>query len=161
MGSVFIFCKYQKINVLKVYDIMASYAPIFIFNVRIANFINQELPGTITDMPWGVVFPRFDSFIRHPSQIYEAIGEGFLLYIIIAIYAKKYQKHDGMRCVVFLIGYAIIRFMIEFVRMPDQHLGYVFLGMTMGQVLCLGMMLAAYLIYLQIHRVNSIEKKFL
>ncbi|PID64179.1 MAG: hypothetical protein CR963_01225, partial [Gammaproteobacteria bacterium] len=111
---------------------------------RIGNFINAELWGKVTDVPWGVVFPNGGTLPRHPSQLYEALLEGLLLFVIILLYARK-KPPAGRLSGLFLLGYAIARFVVEFVRVPDAHIGYTKLQwlhidwLTRGQLLSLPM----------------------
>ena len=109
--------------------------------LRRGNFINQELWGRPTDLPWGVVFPQVDALARHPSQLYQAALEGLVLFVVLWLYASR-PRATGRVSAVFLIGYAIFRFAVEFVREPDRHLDFVALGwLTMGQLLSVPMLL--------------------
>jgi len=109
---------------------------------RIGNFINGELYGRVTDLPIGMVFPLApDSRLRHPSQLYEAFFEGIVLFVVLWRLRKR-PMPPGATLAVYLIGYGGVRFFIEFVRQPDAHIGAVLYGLSMGQLLCLGMMAA-------------------
>ena len=111
-------------------------APIGIFFGRIANFINSELYGAATSLPWGVKFIKVDDLYRHPSQLYEAIFEGLILFTILIYFKKRgYLKNPGHISGLFLIFYSIFRFIIEFFRVPDEQLGYLVLNLTMGQIM--------------------------
>ena len=114
-------------------------SPIGLFLGRVANFINGELVGKITDTPWAVIFPKYDYNPRHPSQLYEAMLEGVVLFVLLQalILRFKYLEKPGMISGIFLIGYGIFRITIEYFREPDLHLGYVFNTITMGQLLTL------------------------
>jgi len=117
-------------------DVVSIVAPIGIFFGRISNFINSELYGIETNLPWAVKFIQVDDLYRHPSQLYEAIFEGLILFLILIYFRKKgFIKIPGLISGLFLIFYSIFRFVIEFVRVPDDQLGYVFLNLTMGQVI--------------------------
>ena len=117
-------------------DVVSLVAPIGIFFGRISNFINSELYGIETNLPWAVKFIQVDDLYRHPSQLYEAIFEGLILFLILIYFRKKeFIKIPGLISGLFLIFYSIFRFVIEFVRVPDDQLGYVFLNLTMGQVI--------------------------
>ena len=117
---------------------ISASAPIGIFLGRISNFINSELYGRKTDVLWSVVFTKVDNISRHPSQIYEAILEGLVLFFIMYLFAKKnYLKKPGLISSLFLIFYSIFRFLIEYVREPDLHLGLFFNFISMGQILCI------------------------
>ena len=119
-------------------DIVSLVAPIGIFFGRIANFINSELYGKETVLPWGVKFEKIDNLYRHPSQLYEAFFEGLILLVILIFFQKSVSaKNPGFISGIFLIFYSFFRFVIEFFRVPDAQLGYVFLNLSMGQILCL------------------------
>ena len=139
LGIVFVsilFAKKNNHNPFKYLDVVAIVAPIGIFFGRIANFINSELYGIETKLPWGVKFLKIDNLSRHPSQIYEAIFEGIILFFILLYFRKKgFMKSPGMISGLFLIFYSIFRFSIEFFRVPDEQLGYLFFNLSMGQIM--------------------------
>ena len=117
-------------------DLVALVAPIGIFFGRIANFINSELYGLETSMPWGVKFIKVDNLYRHPSQLYEALFEGVILFVILLFFRNKgFIKTPGLISSLFLIFYSIFRFIVEFLRVPDEQLGYLYLDLTMGQII--------------------------
>ena len=119
-------------------DLVSLVAPIGIFFGRLANFINSELYGTPTDIPWSVTFIQVDNLSRHPSQLYEAILEGIILFIILMYFKNKdYLKKPGLISGLFLIFYSIFRFFIEFVRVPDEQLGHLIFELSMGQIISL------------------------
>ncbi len=119
-------------------DLVSLVAPIGIFFGRLANFINSELYGTPTDIPWAVTFVQVDNLSRHPSQLYEAILEGVILFIILMYFKNKdYLKKPGLISGLFLIFYSLFRFFIEFVRVPDEQLGYLIFELSMGQIISL------------------------
>jgi phosphatidylglycerol:prolipoprotein diacylglycerol transferase len=129
-------------------DIVALVAPIGIFFGRISNFINSELYGKVTDLPWSVTFVQIDNFPRHPTQIYEALVEGVILFLILINFKKKnFLLKPGLISSLFLIFYSIFRFSIEFLRVPDQQLGYLLFDLTMGQILSLIMILAGLVLF--------------
>ena len=131
-----LFAKKNNQNPFIYLDVVSIVAPIGIFFGRIANFINSELYGIETNLPWAVQFIQIDNLYRHPSQLYEAIFEGLILFIILIYFRKKgFMKIPGLISGLFLIFYSIFRFLIEFVRVPDEQLGYIFLNLTMGQVI--------------------------
>lgn len=142
--ALWIFARRRGLPVLELGDAAAAAAPIGLFFGRIANFINAELWGRPTDLPWGVVFPNAGPLPRHPSQLYEALLEGLVLFVVLFWLARKPRMpvHHGRLGGVFLTGYALARFMVEFVREPDAHLGHLLFGMTMGQLLSLPMLAA-------------------
>jgi len=134
--SSILFSKKDNEDVFKYLDIIALISPIGIFFGRIANFINSELYGVETSVPWAVKFIKIDSLYRHPSQLYEAVFEGIILFfILIYFWTKDYIKTTGKLSALFLIFYSIFRFIIEYFRSPDEQLGYLILNLTMGQLL--------------------------
>jgi len=131
-----LFSKNHKINQFIFLDLVALSAPIGIFFGRIANFINSELYGTATDLPWSVKFVMIDNIKRHPSQLYEAFFEGIVLFFVLAYFFKKnYLKKPGKISSLFLIFYSLFRFVIEFFRSPDPQIGYLILNLTLGQLI--------------------------
>ena len=137
--STYYFCQKNSKNFFQISDLITALTPIGLFTGRVGNFINGELWGKPTEILWGVIFPRVDMSPRHPTQIYEAILEGLILFIILNIlYIKKLSF--SIVTAYFLIFYSFFRFFIEFFRVPDLHIGYVaFNWVTMGQLLCLPM----------------------
>ena len=131
-----LFAKKNNQNPLLYMDQVALVAPIGIFFGRIANFINSELYGIPTDVSWSVIFIQIDNLSRHPSQLYEAVLEGIILFFILIYFRKKdYLKKPGLISGLFLIFYSIFRFFVEFFRVPDEHLGYLIFDLSMGQVI--------------------------
>jgi phosphatidylglycerol:prolipoprotein diacylglycerol transferase len=135
---------------LDVADFVAPLCPLGLAAGRLGNFINAELVGRPTDLPWGMVFPQIDNVPRHPSQLYEFGLEGLLLFAILWIYAAR-PRPRGAVSGLFLLGYGVFRFLAEFAREPDSFLGFLAGGLTMGQWLSMpmsvagiGMMLWAY-----------------
>ena len=114
---------------------VALSAPIGIFLGRIANFINSELYGRETDIIWSVKFLQIDNLYRHPSQIYEAIFEGVVLFILLNFFHHKLIKKNGLISSLFIIYYSIFRFFLEFTREPDAHIGLLIFSMSMGQII--------------------------
>ena len=134
--STYLFCKKNKLNTFYFLDLISLSAPIGIFLGRIANFINSELYGTRTDFFLAVIFEKVDTVSRHPSQLYEAFFEGIILFILLNLIYKKYINHKpGVLSALFLIFYSVFRFIIEFTREPDAHLGLVFMELSQGQVM--------------------------
>ena len=130
------FSKKNNHNPFNYLDIVSIVAPIGIFFGRIANFINSELYGIETNLPWAVKFIRVDNLNRHPSQLYEAIFEGLILFFILLFFKNKnFAKNPGFISGLFLFFYSIFRFCIEFVRVPDEQLGYLIFSLTMGQII--------------------------
>ncbi len=135
-----IFCRKNNLDFWKTADIYTATLPIGLGLGRIGNFINGELYGRITDLPWGMVFPGGGPFPRHPSQLYESFLEGFLLFVILwSVRKKPWQKNKywphGSIIALFLIGYGCFRIIVENFREPDQQIGYLFSFFTMGQLL--------------------------
>ena len=136
--SSYIFAKKNNQNPFFYLDQVSLVAPVGIFFGRLANFINSELYGTISDVPWSVIFIKVDNLSRHPSQLYEAILEGLILFIILIYFTNKnYLNKPGLISGLFLIFYSIFRFLIEFFRVPDEQIGYLILSLTMGQIISL------------------------
>jgi phosphatidylglycerol:prolipoprotein diacylglycerol transferase len=131
-----IFSKVRGKPFLMLADLGALGAAPGLFFGRMGNFINAELFGRVTNVPWGMVFPNGGPMPRHPSQIYEALSEGVLLFIILYLVSRK-TGNRGILFGIFLTGYGIMRFALEFFREPDPQLGFVVGPFTMGQVLCL------------------------
>ena len=155
--ATIIFCKKNKQKTFYYLDLVSLTAPIGIFFGRIANFINSELYGRETDIFWSVKFVKIDNLNRHPSQVYEAIFEGLLLFLILNLLYKKLSQQIGAISSLFLIFYSLFRFLIEFTREPDRQLGILFLNLTMGQILSLIFILVGlFLFYVQ----NDFKKKY-
>jgi len=145
--SLYLLCKKHKIVFLELTDLISCTAPIGLFFGRIANFINGELIGRTTEVPWGMIFPNVDNLVRHPSQLYEAFLEGILLFIIMSFLRKTISSEkEGTLSAYFLILYGILRSIAELFREPDQHIGFIAKYLTLGQVLCLPFILAGLLL---------------
>ena len=130
------FSKKNSQNVFSYLDVVSHVAPIGIFFGRVANFINSELYGSESNLPWAVKFIKVDNIYRHPSQLYEAFFEGIILFLILFFLKKKeFMKIPGFISGSFLIFYSVFRFIIEFFRVPDEQLGYIFINLTMGQII--------------------------
>ncbi|MCL4137716.1 UNVERIFIED_CONTAM: hypothetical protein GTU68_026441 [Idotea baltica] len=145
------FAKVKKFSIYEIGDFVAPLAPIGLFFGRMGNFINQELWGKQTDLPWGMLFTNGGTEPRHPSMLYEAVLEGIVLLLVISWVGRK-SRPVGMLAGLFLVGYALARIFVEFVRVPDDHLNYLlFDWVTMGHLLSLPML--AYGLYLMQRRV--------
>ena len=140
LAALYWFAKKRKTTFLVVSDLVAPLVPFGLAFGRLGNFINGELWGRPTDLPWATVFPLVDSIPRHPSQIYQLLGEGLLLGIILWIYSSK-PRRLGQVSGLFLLGYGVCRFLAEYAREPDAFLGLLGLGLSMGQWLCVPMIL--------------------
>jgi phosphatidylglycerol:prolipoprotein diacylglycerol transferase len=159
IAAIILFTRRRKISTLAFGDALALVAPIGLFFGRLANFINGELWGRVTDVPWGVVFCNerimrlHEGFCpagdvpRHPSQLYQAAMEGLVLLAVLWwLRNKPAAQREGFLCGVFLVGYGLARIVGEFFRQPDQHLGFLFAGATMGQLLSLPLVIAGLLL---------------
>jgi phosphatidylglycerol---prolipoprotein diacylglyceryl transferase len=134
------FIRKHKVRFYPLADIGFSAAPVGLFCGRMGNFINGELFGRVTDVPWGMVFPGGGPLPRHPSQLYEAFLEGPLMFLILYLIGRKVDR-DGVVFWSFIALYGLFRFLVEFVREPDTQLGYLVGGLSMGQLLSLPMFL--------------------
>ena len=150
--GTYIFCKKEKLDFLKFIDVVSCAAPIGIFLGRITNFINSELWGKPTSLPWGVIFPNGGQVPRHPSQIYEAFLEGIVLFLILNYFYRKKFYVEGYCASLFLILYGSFRIFIEFIREPDNHIGYLYgTFLTNGILLSLPMIIIGYIIFLKVN----------
>ena len=141
--AIVLFAMRRGIPVLSLGDVTAAVAPIGLFLGRIANFINGELWGRRTDVPWAMIFPHGGPVPRHPSQLYEATLEGVVLFIVLALLVRfGALKRPGVVTGVFAIGYGAARITCEFFREPDVQLGFLWGGLTMGMLLCIPLILA-------------------
>ena len=141
LGIIFasiLFSKKNNQDLFVYTDLVSLVAPIGIFFGRLANFINSELYGKVTEVPWSVTFVRVDNLSRHPSQLYEAIFEGIILFILLLHFRRKnFLAKPGLISGLFLIFYSIFRFCIEFFRVPDQQIGYLIFNLSTGQIISL------------------------
>ncbi len=137
--GILYYCKKANINYFCAMDVTCLSVPIPLFLGRMANYINGELWGRPTDGSWGVIFSRVDNVPRHPSQLYEAATEGILLYVILFLLARyrKILYYPGLISSLFIIGYGLMRFFVEFFREPDSHLGLLYQNLSRGQHLAL------------------------
>ena len=143
-----IFSSKYKISQFIFLDLVALSAPIGIFFGRIANFINSELIGRATDLPWSVQFILVDNIKRHPSQLYEAFFEGIILFLLLMHFSdKNYLKNPGKISALFLIFYSLFRFLAEFFRSPDPQIGYLVLNLTLGQLISVLFLVAGTLLF--------------
>ena len=140
--GTYIFSIQRKIETLFLLDVIACVSPIGIFFGRIANFINGELVGKESSVPWSVIFPSFDLVPRHPSQLYEAVLEGLILFLILNMIFSKKKYEIGSCSYLFLIYYGIFRIISEIFREPDVQLGYIFNLASMGSILSFVMILS-------------------
>lgn len=136
--AVVLFCRKRGYAIGPIADALVTAACFGLFFGRIGNFINAELWGRVTDLPWGMVFPGAGSLPRHPSQLYQAVCEGPVLFTILTL-TRRYTRVPWSVFYTFIAAYALIRFVLEFYRQPDSHLGFVAAGLSMGQLLSIPM----------------------
>ena len=148
VGAFWYFSRTRKKPFLDVADFIAPLVPQGLFFGRLGNFINGELWGKPSDLPWAMIFPTGGPWPRHPSQLYEALLEGVALFVVLWLFSAR-KRRPGAVAGLFALLYGIFRFAVEFVRVPDVQLGYLAFGwLTMGQVLCLPLILiGAWLIW--------------
>lgn len=140
MLAMVLFARKRGVMWLQLMDFVAPLVPIGLGAGRLGNFINAELWGRPTHADWGMVFPNVDMLARHPSQLYEFALEGVLLWLVLWTFAGK-QRPIGAVSALFLLGYGSMRFLVEYTREPDQFLGLLSMGLSMGQWLCVPMLL--------------------
>ena len=153
--ATYIFSKKNNQNIFYYLDLVALTSPIGIFLGRITNFINSELYGRETDIIWSVKFIQVDSLNRHPSQIYEAIFEGIILFILLNFFYKNLSKKYGLISSLFIIFYSIFRFLIEFTREPDAHIGLIIFNMSLGQIISIIFFITGMILFYN----NYVSKK--
>jgi phosphatidylglycerol:prolipoprotein diacylglycerol transferase len=141
LAALLLFAWRRRIPVLRLSDTLAFVAPVGLFFGRLANFINGELYGRVTDSDWGMVFSHAGPEPRHPSQLYEAALEGAALFIVLFILARL-RVREGVLTSVFLLGYGVARSFAELFRAPDAHWGFIIGGASMGQILSVPMIVA-------------------
>ena len=147
VASIF-FAKKNNQDAFVYTDLVSLVAPIGIFFGRLANFINSELYGKVTEVPWAVTFVQVDNLSRHPSQLYEAIFEGIILFIILLHFRNKnFLAKPGLISGLFLIFYSVFRFCIEFFRVPDEQIGYLIFNLSMGQIISLVFIMIGTIIF--------------
>jgi phosphatidylglycerol---prolipoprotein diacylglyceryl transferase len=152
LAAFYLFARKHQLRWLRVLDRLAIVTPLGIFFGRIANFINGELVGrpVETHSPFAMIFPQVDDLARHPSTLYQAAGEGLLLWLILLflVHRTRALSYEGCLGGAFVMGYGCLRFMAEFFRQPDAQLGFVFAQFSMGQMLCMPMILmGAWLVW--------------
>lgn len=154
----YLFCVQHKISFFRFVDLFIPAVPLGYTFGRLGNFINGELFGRITTMPWGMYFPLdSENKLRHPSQLYEAFFEGIFLFILLWTLRKK-LKAPGALFGLYIVGYGVVRFFIEYFREPDQHLGFVFGALSMGQILCLAMIVGGSVLVLYAYSKKKKER---
>ncbi len=151
------YAKIKKVELFRLADLFAVGATIGFFFGRIANFVNGELFGRVTESPLGIIFPRGGELPRHPSQLYEAALEGFVLFIILVTMAhiSKIRNTPGLISAAFLFFYGVFRFIIEFFREPDAQLGFIVGDLSMGQLLCMPVIAGGVLVFFVAHHLKK------
>ena len=141
--ATLLFARSRSVSALSLLDVAAASVPFGLFFGRLANFINGELWGRVADVPWAMVFPGAGPEPRHPSQLYEAILEGIVLFILLRFLTHRMGalKYPGLTGGAFVAGYGLARFFVELFRQPDEQLGFIFGFLTMGMILSLPMIL--------------------
>ena len=152
--------KLFKVPILTFSDLIALVTPVGLFFGRLANFVNGELYGRMTNHPFGIVFPTGGDLPRHPSQLYEALFEGVILFIILWIMASTFNllKRPGLITSYFIFLYGLFRFFIEFYREPDEHIGLLYFELSMGQILSIPMILTGLYFSIIFSKKNKIIK---
>ena len=156
--AAWMFCRRRRLPFAAVADCVAVTGPIGLGCGRVGNFINGELWGRTTDVPWAMVFPGAGPLPRHPSQLYEALLEGLVLFIVLWLLRQR-PFRDGMMVAFFAIFYGLFRFIVEFFREPDLQLGFVLGPLTMGQFLCLAMVAAGLGLVWWLNRTPSVARQ--
>ncbi|MCB5185358.1 prolipoprotein diacylglyceryl transferase [Methylobacillus gramineus] len=152
--AMLIFARQRQLTFFGIMDFVAPLVPVGLGAGRMGNFINGELWGRPSELPWAMVFPQIDNIARHPSQLYEFLLEGIVLFILLWWYSSK-PRARGTVSALFLIGYGSFRFLVEFTRQPDDFLGLLSLGLSMGQWLSLPMMIAGIWLFISSQRKHS------
>jgi phosphatidylglycerol:prolipoprotein diacylglycerol transferase len=149
IAAMALFARSRGRQFLDVTDLIAPCVPTGLASGRIGNFINGELPGRVADpgLPWGMIYPNAGPLPRHPSSLYQFALEGLLLFVVLWIYARK-PRGLGQVSGAFLVGYGVLRFTAEYFREPDDFLGFLALGLSMGQWLCVPMILGGVAVWL-------------
>ena len=146
VSAIWLYSRKLKLHFFELSDFLTAAIPMGYFFGRIGNFINGELYGRVTEASIGMYFPNAgDQSLRHPSQLYEALFEGIILYYVINFFNK--HKELGFNSGAYVVGYGFVRFFIEYFRQPDAHLGFIFFNLSMGQILCIVMMLCGLYIW--------------
>jgi phosphatidylglycerol:prolipoprotein diacylglycerol transferase len=154
LAACWLYCLKHRLDVLRVGDLVACATPWGLMLGRLANFVNSELWGRPTDVAWGMVFPNGGPEPRHPSQLYEAATEGLLLGIVMLVLSRNeaIRRRPGLLGGIFLIGYDVARSVCEFFRQPDEFLGFLFAGATMGQLLSVPLLLLGIVLVIHARR---------
>jgi phosphatidylglycerol:prolipoprotein diacylglycerol transferase len=153
--AFYFFARRYKVRWLQLMDLLAAATPVGLFFGRLANFVNGELYGRVTTVPWGMVFPNGGPMPRHPSELYEAGLEGLVMFVVLFLVATRTRalQYRGVVGGLFLAGYGCSRFVIEFFREPDVQVGTFAMGLSMGQLLCMPMIAGG--VYLMLSAKNK------
>ncbi|MGB5444731.1 MAG: prolipoprotein diacylglyceryl transferase [Psychromonas sp.] len=154
--AIIVYAKKSQRSILAVGDFVVPLLPVGLGAGRIGNFINSELWGRVTDSPFGIIFHNAGPLPRHPSQLYEFALEGVVLFIILIVYIRK-KRPAGSVAGLFLLGYGVFRFIIEFARQPDAQLGLLSFGLSMGQLLSLPMIIIGSLLIIYAYRTQGAQ----
>ena len=154
--GTFLFAIKKKLSTFLLLDVIACVSPIGIFLGRIANFINGELIGKVTNLSWSIIYPAIDTLPRHPSQLYEAFLEGIVLFFILNYFIFKKNYKTGTCSFLFLIYYGFFRVVSELFREPDIQMGYLFNLFSMGTILSLLMIIVGIVLFILVRR-NEIK----
>jgi len=155
--AMMMFGRRYKKTFFETMDFVAPLVPLGYFAGRMGNFINGELWGRVTDVPWAMVFPHVDAQARHPSMLYQGLLEGLVLFFIVWFYSRKPRPLMAVSAVA-AMGFGIFRFSLEFLRQPDAHLGFVALDwMTMGQILSIPLIVLGAVLWVMAHRNNNTD----
>lgn len=154
IAATWVYARKIKYSFLCLTDLIVLYAPIGIFLGRLANFVNDELWGRVTDVPWAVRFPAGGYLPRHPSQLYEAFFEGLVMFTVLNLLwrSKWVRRHHGLVSSLFVVLYGIFRILMEQFREPDAHMGFFFTYFTMGQILSLPLIVIGLAVIWYSHR---------
>ena len=152
--AMILFARKKSYSAWTLFDVIGAVAPLGFFFGRIANFINAELYGRPSDVPWAMVFPGAGPEPRHPSQLYEAFFEGLVLYVLVRLATHTFGKlsQPGYVTGVFIVGYGIFRIFCEFFREPDAHIGFLAFGLTMGMILSVPMIIIGIYAIVRVER---------
>jgi phosphatidylglycerol---prolipoprotein diacylglyceryl transferase len=158
MLAMLFFARRHRVAYLRLMDFVVPLVPLGLAAGRMGNFINGELYGRVTDVPWGMVFPRAGELPRHPSQLYEFALEGLALFVILWWFSSR-PRPAGQVSGLFLAGYGTFRFLVEFVREPDGYLGFLGFGLTIGQWLSVPMIAAGIALFVWGQRASASASK--